>query len=259
MPPTPVQRRSYRVKKSDNALTLPGRVTFPQGSYVSSPISNLPRLPYQQGAGTPASGLAGAQGATSAMYPQTSSPTFTPTRTPSQGSNYVSSLYGYNPTYTPTSGGSIPQGNDYSNKMARPGWLGVTQSTLPGYGGGAQNITPAGTGTGAPVPPPQTVPAQGAAPFGRNAFGERLDSNGDVWNPATAQTDIYGGRFIAEGSVRWERNRKGRLVKVRYLGGGKKQQIKGNPNDRRANQGQAQAPQQVQSDSVASAFVSFRA
>lgn len=66
----------------------------------------------------------------------------------------------------------------------------------------------------------------GAAPFGMNAAGQRLDIYGNVWNPATAQRDIYGGVFIQPGETRWERNRKGRLVKVRYLKGGKKEIVK---------------------------------
>lgn len=43
-----------------------------------------------------------------------------------------------------------------------------------------------------------------------------------------ANTDIYGGAYIQVGEVRWERNKKGRLVRVRYEGGGKKSQIRGN-------------------------------
>jgi len=260
IPGTPTGSRPYRIKKTDNALTLPGRVTFPQGSYVSSPMSNLPRLPYQQGTGTQVSGLAGAQGASSSMYPQTSSPTITPFTTPQYG-NYRGQTGPMTPAVTPQYGNYRGQ----TGPMAGVNPLGAGGPTLyPSSNPGVRGPTTINPGLGGATQPtapvPQTVPTQGAAPFGVNAFGERLDSKGDVWNPATAQTDIYGGRFIQVGETRWERNAKGRLVKVKYLGGGKKQVVKGNPKDRRANQQAKQAPQQqAQDQGVASQFVSFRA
>jgi len=56
---------------------------------------------------------------------------------------------------------------------------------------------------------------------------QRLDASGNVWDPATAQTDIYGGKFIQEGETRWERNRHGRLVKVQYMSGNRKRIVSG--------------------------------
>jgi hypothetical protein len=66
--------------------------------------------------------------------------------------------------------------------------------------------------------------ASGVAPNGVNAQGLRLDANGNVWDPATARTDIYGGRFIQKGAVRWE-HVNGKLRQVQYLGNGKKKVI----------------------------------
>lgn len=67
--------KSYKIKKSDSAATVPGRVTFPHGTHVPPP---LPRIPYQPAPGTTASGLAGHQGAPYAMYPtQPQPPHFT--------------------------------------------------------------------------------------------------------------------------------------------------------------------------------------
>jgi hypothetical protein len=256
MPPT--SNRSYRIKKSDNALTLPGRVTFPQGSYVQPPTydpyrtlyenaqpvgtsgsfmtgAGQARTPYQMGTGTPASGLAGQQGQTSAMYPQNS-----------QGNINYSQLAAPNRA-TPHNTSSL--GVPY-NQLPRPGFAALPQ--LPSI---AAN-TP---GANAPTVP-STVPTGGAAPFGYNAFGERLDSNGDVWNPATAKTDIYGGRFIQAGEVRWERVN-GKLKKVQYGKGGKKVVLKGGGQQSQQRSGQPLAPQQQRpaDDGMASSFVSFRA
>lgn len=77
---------------------------------------------------------------------------------------------------------------------------------------------------------PQTQPAQpsqGAAPFGVNSYGQRLDAGGNLWDPATATKDIYGRQFIQPGEKRWERNANGRLVKVEYQQGGGRRQIHG--------------------------------
>jgi hypothetical protein len=54
---------------------------------------------------------------------------------------------------------------------------------------------------------------QGGSPFGTNEQGQRLDASGNVWNPETAQRDIYGGKFRYAGETRWSRNKRGRLVK----------------------------------------------
>jgi hypothetical protein len=64
-----------------------------------------------------------------------------------------------------------------------------------------------------------TTPSEGkvyqgtAAPFGKNAQGQRLDSSGNVWDPEKAERDMYGGKFRYAGETRWSRNKRGRLVK----------------------------------------------
>lgn len=96
-----------------------------------------------------------------------------------------------------------------------------------------------GTGT--------TASTGGAAPFGANAAGQRLDASGNVWDPNTATRDIYGGRFIQEGETRWERNKNGRLIKVKYLSGNRKVEM--NKGKAKRQQAQQQAQQQNNSAS----------
>ena len=67
--------------------------------------------------------------------------------------------------------------------------------------------------------PSNTASQGGAAPFGVNSAGQRLDASGNVWNPATATTDIYGGKFVQEGARRWGRDERGRLVRQIASGG----------------------------------------
>lgn len=62
--------------------------------------------------------------------------------------------------------------------------------------------------------------------FEDGKFVRTTDAQGNPWSADTATTDIYGGRFIQAGETRWERNRNGKLVKVRYLKGGKKEVVK---------------------------------
>lgn len=45
------------------------------------------------------------------------------------------------------------------------------------------------------------------------------DEFGNAWNPATAQTDVYGGRFVQEGAKRWRRTSGGRFVQEGASGG----------------------------------------
>ena len=56
---------------------------------------------------------------------------------------------------------------------------------------------------------------------------QRLDASGNVWDPKTAKTDIYGGQFKQVGQTEWGYNAKGKYVKFRYGKGGKKVQITG--------------------------------
>lgn len=58
------------------------------------------------------------------------------------------------------------------------------------------------------------------------------DEYGNAWNPATAQTDVYGGRFVQEGAKRWVRTSGGRLVREVAVGGrwrkaGRQARVKG--------------------------------
>jgi hypothetical protein len=69
MPPRPPRPNPYRIQATDNALTVPGRTTFPKGTYISRPPTLSDRLPYSMSTGTQASGVSGIQGAPAAMYP----------------------------------------------------------------------------------------------------------------------------------------------------------------------------------------------
>lgn len=81
---------------------------------------------------------------------------------------------------------------------------------------GLQSILPPSVPS---LPAPAGDVTQGAAPFGVNASGQRLDANGNVFDPATAQRDIYGGQFVQEGETRWTRNARGRVVRQVATGG----------------------------------------
>lgn len=59
----------------------------------------------------------------------------------------------------------------------------------------------------------------GAAPFGVNQQGQRLDIYGNAWNPETAQRDIYGGEFRQPGETRWRRNAAGNIIKEVLVSG----------------------------------------
>ncbi len=242
MPPRPNQNRSYKVKKSDNALTLPGRTTFPQGSYVPSPALNI--TPYQLGTGTQASGLSGQQGASSAMYPANQAyPTYSMNLPPKVPKGFGVPAQIQSGFYQPSNlTGATNFGAPNASRLA----FNTRMANTPGAGSVVSQQTQV----------PQTVPVGGAAPFGYNAYGERLDSNGNVWNPATAKTDIYGGRFIQPGERRWERVN-GRLQQVVYGRNGKKSVIRG--RDRDGGQPQSPAANGNRGNQAASQFVSFRA
>ena len=49
---------------------------------------------------------------------------------------------------------------------------------------------------------------EGYAPNGVNAQGQRLDSTGNVWDPKTAQVDIYGDPFVMKGQSSGRRTAK---------------------------------------------------
>jgi LysM repeat protein len=88
----------------------------------------------------------------------------------------------------------------------------------------------------------------GAAPFGVNLAGQRLDASGNAWDPATAKTDIYGGQFIQPGQKKWERIN-GKLRRVQYGAGGKKTILKGGNKDA--------APLGSDPQAVSNAFIRF--
>ncbi len=252
---------SRKIKRTDNALTIPGRTTFPRGTYVPKPPtlpglgslnSGLNRTPYGQAPGTQASGVAGALGAPFAMNPVGYNPAMR-----GRGFNSAAPAPTTPGVYTPT--------------MQWRGYQAPRKSVYP-YQGTTDDswYSPVEVSATAPAPPlqpgqfvnPQGVVQQGATPFGTNAYGERLDASGDVWTPETATTDIYGGRFIQKGAVTWERNRAGRLIKVQHLGGGKTRVVAGGSKQKNKQTTQPVPQQSVQETvslpSIANAFVSFR-
>ena len=278
MPPT--TQRSYKVKKSDSALTLPGRVTFPQGSYVSSPTPNNvfapavnaggyggpQRTPYSMNAGTGVSGLSGFQGAQSAMYPTTSNSGVMDRYQYQQGMAYNAQnnpMRGrsFNSTSTPPPVSSVgsftsPGGANVADQYP---WLAGTQPTTTPAGGGADLSQGGIPGANGRVLGARDALGN-AAPYGLNSYGERLTSSGDVWNPTTATTDIYGGRFIQPGETRWERIG-GKLKKVQYGKNGQKKVVSGGKNQSNNQRQDTRAPQQARQQEQAdgaSMFVSFR-
>lgn len=294
-PPAGSPAASYqpprRIQKDDDIRTLPNRVTFPVGSYVSNPSTAL-------------DGALGTAGGTLPPRPQTQQQFMMQQRN-SQGipigpgtqpaPNSTAAYYGSYGSYGPLAGSSGSYGTQTGNNQ--PGQT-QTQPPRPGNqpkrdtrpepylyqktllsGMEFMNKLPtsvtnvdlmyfnqqgldtsqlaqfyvydAKTGTyklnqqgqtlnqtAGPNTQQQLKPGQyrdpvsgevkyGTTPFGVNAAGQRLDASGNVWNPATATTDIYGGKFIQVGEVRWERNQNGRLVKVQYGPGGKKTVVAG--------------------------------
>lgn len=136
----------------------------------------------------------------------------------------------------PLSSSSMYGGIEYTQGMLSSGQLpgtltsfqlqqlqasGMDTSTLSAYyqpngqGGYTLNAQGIQNNTGAQTQTPATPvqPQGGAAPFGYNAAGERLDASGNAWNPATATRDIYGGAFVQEGATRWTRDSRGRVVR----------------------------------------------
>jgi hypothetical protein len=98
---------------------------------------------------------------------------------------------------------------------------------------------------------------RGTTRFGVNAQGQRLDANGNVFDNKTAKTDIYGGQFIQEGEVRWERNDKGKLVKVQYMSGNRKREVNKGKAKRRRQQQEAKTAANSVSNSGASVSNAF--
>jgi hypothetical protein len=96
--------------------------------------------------------------------------------------------------------------------------------------------------------------SQGTTPFGTNAAGQRLDINGQAWDPTTATQDIYGGRFIQPGEKKWERIG-GKLRRVQYLSNGKKTILKGGGGG--GQQQQQASPVSQDAITVANSFISF--
>jgi LysM repeat protein len=99
-----------------------------------------------------------------------------------------------------------------------------------------------------PAQQPTAQNQPGAAPFGVNLAGQRLDASGNAWDPSTAKTDIYGGQFIQPGQKKWERIN-GKLRRVQYEAGGKKTILKGGNKDA--------APVGSDPQAVSNAFIRF--
>jgi hypothetical protein len=274
MPPRPPRPNPYRIQATDNALTVPGRTTFPKGTYISRPPTLSDRLPYSMSTGTQASGAVGIQGASAAMYPTQSQQQFMNLQ--ANINQHQAAIVQQPPVRQPLVGGAsanVQFGSlGITNQQQAQAWAlqqtqrqnlqsfvntpypGLNLPTIPA----ATSPSLMNTLTG--QMPAQ--PSQGAAPFGTNAYGERLDINGNVWNPETATADIYGGRFVQPGEKRWTRNKNGRLIQVQYGKNGKKREVgKGEAKQRRAEQAAAAQPvqQTVSKPSIANEFVSFRA
>lgn len=81
-------------------------------------------------------------------------------------------------------------------------------------------LLPPGT-TARDLTNPQGQVTTGAAPFGVNQQGQRVDIYGNAWDPTTAQRDIYGGAFRQPGETRWRRNAAGNLIKEVLVSGNK--------------------------------------
>lgn len=123
-------------------------------------------------------------------------------------------------------GGGADRGGAYFNDVVRQIQAQLETGTKPPsvpswalrtFGETPETMTQAGyiqDAAGNFVLPGANVPAvapSGATPFGVTSSGQRLDRSGNVWDPATAQTDIYGGRIVQEGARRWARDARGRL------------------------------------------------
>jgi hypothetical protein len=173
------------------------------------------------------------------------------------GGNYFNSeKFGTAPGTVPTAGNipaynvGLPPGATGNYYLSESGQQPTTQTAQAPLLQPGQFINPAGT------------VQQGATPFGTNAFGQRLDASGNVWDPATATRDIYGGRFIQVGEKRWERVN-GKLRQVVYGKGGKKTVVKGRGGgggDGGSYQQQPATPAQAEQRTFTTTqFVSFRA
>lgn len=293
--PTGVNRRPRRIKPGDSATTVPGRITFPVGTYTA-PASNpatagdgslggpsgmqppkpqqlfqgflnsvvapavqplIPRVPFVNNQPTPAATVR-------TVTPTSGSTPYGPARPPLPSGPPA----GYGGNFPTTSPVLSPNEDRYAQRTAETiRWMGETgnlpsslDSATLGYlrnsgkdpsalaqfytfdaktgtyvinEQGRQNNALSAAGAAGALQPGQFMDPttgevrRGATPFGTNAAGQRLDASGGVWDPKTAKTDIYGGRFIQVGEVRWERNSKGRLVKVQYGKGGTKKIVQG--------------------------------
>lgn len=259
-----------RFKTTDSAATVPGRATFPQGTYYQQTVPSYVNAPPSLGSnyGTAAIGAAGTP---YSGYPTGQSGTFTSgagvARTPYASQN--KGAYLGNGVYLPSSAqtnkplgtspsgaGSFVGGGGSANVASQFPWL--------------NNMPNNGTTTQTPYNPlaatlryGQYINAQGnvqrgTTPFGVNAQGQRLDNQGNVFDPATAKRDIYGGQFIQEGEKRWERVN-GKLRQVVYMGGGKKKVIKGNKGSGGGGGGGADSSGGEPTNYTAEQFISFRA
>jgi hypothetical protein len=206
---------SRRIKKDDNPTSLQ-RTTAPLGSFIDVPTWEKLKKLSAVGSYLYAS-------VNAAMSNPAYAASVLPDN-PGQAFRDVAQIFKTKPTRpAPTS--QTPRPTQPGTQTPRPFFAlragidfhtGVNldyQRSEKGPGAATQPFSPAQFAKSTPQP---------GAPFGTNAAGERLDASGRVWDPATAGRDIYGGQFIQAGETRWERNEAGRLVKVKYLGGGQK-------------------------------------
>jgi hypothetical protein len=265
MPPTP--RRSYRIKSTDNSLSVPGRVTFPKGTYVPNPTSNYlsgernrtvnyadvraaeltGRDPYAMSTGTQASGLSGVQGSPFAMAP-VSTPGYNPNMrgrgfTPFKG--VPSSFYQSQVAPSP-----------YNADMRGRGYPFAPSSV---YGTDDSWFSPTAPAANPALAPGmvQTPIGTGSEEFMNTKFMQQNIANGTPfekqlrWDPDRNKF-VQIGKLINEGRLNVKT---GRLGRKKRRGG----------DDEPAPVQMAQpapvqpAQQYVQMPSIANAFVSFRA
>jgi hypothetical protein len=246
IPTNPATLKGYKIKKTDSAATVPNRVTFPQGTFVNSPTSLAPRLPYQMSAGTQVSGLSGIQGVPQAMYPGHGSYP-QPTYPSNYGYNTAQRGRGYGQTPNPNSSIYAPLGVPYS-QLPRPGFAALPQ--LP-------------SGVGTPATNTQALdPTQAYGGFTNTGGGAYADTAAAQYyaangTPFTQQKrwDPQTKKFVSIGKLL----KQGKLdLKGNWHKRSKRQKITNAVNRQRTQAQQAQQPAQLD-NSTASAFVSFRA
>lgn len=251
MPPTPTNRRTRRITYQDNALTLPGRVTFPVGSFISNPSTALD----------------GQLGGPSGMLPQRTQYNAYDNTTPFTPQT-LAAVQNQHAQLGVSSTATIP-------RLPAP----LLTTPPPGYGPNAYQPTPTGYGTDDSW---YQTPAQAAAANQAAANLANGTTTTTTPTPAPGSGDFYGyerdpetGRSVRVvknaatsnflNELRWDPQARkyvsiGRLLKQGKL------DLKGNwrRETKRQRQGkaiarnqQAQQQQKAQDYSLANSFITF--